>query len=46
MPKKKHGYKRGDLSAKYLRITHWNMGGIISDVHGNKLEDSSFFKFD
>ena len=32
------------LSAKYLRITHWNIGGIISDVHGNKLEDSEFLK--
>ena len=44
MTKKRNGFKHGDLFAKYLRITHWNMGGVLSRTYGNKLEDSDFLE--
>ena len=44
MTKKRNGFKHGDLFAKYLRITHWNMGGVLSSTYGNKLEDSDFLE--
>ena len=27
---------------RYLKVTHWNIEGIFSDVHGNKLDDPDF----
>ncbi len=44
MTKQRNRYKKGGLFAKYLRITHWNIGGVKSDTHGNKLEDNVFLK--
>lgn len=44
MAKKKKNYKKCNLSSKYLRITHWNIGGINSDNYGNKFEDPDFLK--
>ena len=36
--------RRGEccLPPRFLRVTHWNLEGILSKVHGNKLEDSEF----
>ncbi len=44
MTKRKYFNKKCKLSSKYLRITHWNIGGIISDNYGNKFEDPDFLK--
>ena len=44
MTKKRKGHRHGDLFANYLRITHWNMGGVLSNTYGNKLDDSGFLK--
>lgn len=44
MPKRKNTYVKGDRSAKYLRIFHWNMGGVLSNTCGNKLEDDGFLQ--
>ena len=44
MPKPRNSHRRGALPAKCLRISHWNLGGIISDTYGNKLEDPDFLK--
>ena len=35
---------KDDLSAKYLRIIHWNMDGVLSNTYGNKLEDGGFLR--
>ena len=32
----------GTVPPKYLKVTHWNIEGIISDVYGNKLDDPDF----
>ena len=42
MPKSRGHCTRGALPAKYLKILHWNIGGILSDTYGNKLDDPDF----
>lgn len=32
------------IPPRYLRLSHWNIGGVISDAHGNKFEDSELLK--
>ena len=44
MTKKRNVYGNGDHFAKYLRITHWNIEGVVSNTYGNKLEDNDFLK--
>ena len=45
MPEIRNDHVRGALPARYLRLTHWNIGGLISDAHGNKIEDPDFLSF-
>ena len=42
--KSKYNRTRGALPDRYLRLTHWNIGGLISDAHGNKIEDPDFLR--
>ena len=43
--KSKNGQLRGcGFPPRHLKLMHWNVEGIFSKTHGNKLNDSDFLK--